>query len=278
MLTRKPIVAGSFYPADPRVLKEEVQNWLTQGGQRRIGRASCTGPVWAVVLPHAGHIYSGRVIGDTLADINLPANLFILCPNHTGHGRPLGVWPGGVWQTPLGDVPVNTTLAQELLNLGGYFEQDVASHLGEHSIEVILPFLQITVPGLTIVPITVGTANPALLQSAGHALAKVLKGHPDAGVVISSDMNHYEDQVTTLAKDELALAKACLGDADGLLEVVNRERITMCGAAALALALYAAHDLGYKSIAVTSHETSGKTSGDYDRTVGYAGLHLCRPA
>lgn len=276
MLTRKPVAAGRFYPGQREELRREVNGYLEHGRARLKAHPVLEGEIWGVMLPHAGHVFCGQIIGDTLAGWDLPPCLIILCPNHTGHGRPLGVWPEGEWSTPLGEVQVDERLAQDILTAGGCFEPDVASHLGEHSIEVILPFLQEVAPKLKIVPISVGTRNPLLLKAAGHALATVLKANPEVGVVISSDMNHYESHETTLDKDELALAKACVADAAGLLDVTEHENISMCGAAPLAIALFAGRELGHSAVSVTAHDTSGPVSGDYDHTVGYAGLHLCR--
>lgn len=273
---RRAVVAGKFYPGQKNLLEQEVRSYLEAGRQWAKDRES--GDVWAVMLPHAGHIYCGRIIGETLAGLKLPERLIILCPNHTGYGQALGVWPEGAWLTPLGEVGVDKSLADELIASGGGYEPDIASHLGEHSIEVLLPFLQETIKDPRIVPVTVGSRNPALLKRAGAGLAKVLlrPDNSNVGVIISSDMNHYEAHSATLAKDELALEQARQGDPDGLLAVTARNNISMCGAAALAIALYAAKDLGYAGVEVTDHDTSGPISRDFEHTVGYAGLHLLK--
>lgn len=272
MLLRRPVVAGKFYPADKQRLQREVQGALNQAALRQWERPP-HGKMWGVMLPHAGYVYCGNIIADALAGASLPPRLVVLGPNHTGQGRPLGLWPDGAWLTPLGEVSVDAELGAQLAATG-IIEPDIYSHLGEHSIEVLLPFLQEALGAVSIAPIAVGTRNPAALRAAGLALAEVLKRHEDVGVVVSSDMNHYEDHETTLAKDELALAKACVVDADGLLDVTARENISMCGAPALAIALYAAKELGRNGVTVTSHATSGDVSADYDHTVGYAGLQL----
>lgn len=276
MLVRQPVVAGRFYQGDKESLKAEVQSYLARGEEHLKARAPQKSTRWGVMLPHAGYVYCGQIIGDTLAGCNVPDRLIILCPNHTGHGRMLGVWPDGIWRTPLGEVKVDAGLATELMEADGGFEPDIASHLGEHSIEVLLPFLQELKPNLSIVPITVGTRDVVALERAGYALAAVLRKNGNVGLVVSSDMNHYEDHETTLDKDELALAKVCVADPVGLLDVTARENISMCGAPALALALFAGKELGNEGVAIIAHDTSGSVSGDYEHVVGYAGLHLCK--
>lgn len=264
---RRPVVAGKFYPGNADQLRREVRSF--------IGAATAKSrPVWAVMLPHAGYIYSGEVAGKTLAGAELPSHLIILCPNHTGYGTQLSVWTSGAWLTPLGPVAVDEGLARALVDSGSGFMADNTAHLGEHSIEVLLPFLQEQTPNLSVVPVCVGTQNPAVLAKAGKGLASILKGREDAGIVVSSDMNHYEDEATTIKKDEEALKYALAGDPDGLLATVARNKISMCGAAPLALALYAARDLGGVETELVAHATSGKVSGDYGHTVGYAGLRL----
>lgn len=275
MRGRMPVVAGKFYPGHKQALKEEVESYLKSGAEWAKTRPAPE-HVWAVMLPHAGHIYCGRIIGETLAGITLPRKLIILCPNHTGYGRPLGVWPEGAWLTPLGEVQVDSGLAAELIATGCGYEPDTGSHIGEHSIEVLLPFLQEKLRNPEIVPVCVGARNPAILENAGKGLATVLRANPDAGVVVSSDMNHYESHAVTLAKDELALKSALRCDALELLKITEAKNISMCGAGPLAIALFAARDLGYGRVELVDHDTSGPISGDMEHTVGYAGLRLLK--
>lgn len=270
MLTRKPIAANRFYTGDPAALKREIKNFTQAAPDNKAGSP------WGLMLPHAGYVFCGDVIGKTLAGQRLPSRLIILCPNHTGRGTAFSVWPEGEWLTPLGPVPVDAGLASAVLASSPLFQADVQAHLGEHSIEVILPFLQTADPGLEIVPICVGTQNPKALAAAGQALASVLKEpqNKGCGIVVSSDMNHYEDQETTLKKDDDAIKAALAADPDLLLKTARDEKITMCGAAPMALALYAAKDLGGAEVELIAHDTSAKAAGDYSHVVGYAGLRM----
>lgn len=285
MLIRQPIVAGRFYDGDGAALAAQVRAWLGarqnsptagQPGRQPAGEAA-QARLWGVMLPHAGHIYCAHVLAATLAGLHLPPRLVILCPNHTGRGHPLGVWPDGAWRTPLGSVSVDDRLAAALVQSGAGFAPDRSSHLGEHSIEVLLPFLQLAaVEGLQITPICVGTQDAAALSAAGMGLAQVL-AHCPAGetlVIVSSDMNHFDDEARTLAKDKLALARALAADPHGLLQTVQQENISMCGAGPLALALFAALQTGRPSLQLCAHDTSASVSGDRSHTVGYAGLRL----
>lgn len=282
MLIRRPVVAGRFYSADAGLLAHEVRACLEAGAALAEGGVVVS--PWGLMLPHAGHAYCGRVLGATLAGVELPRTLIILCPNHTGQGQMLGVWPSGAWLTPLAPLSVDAELASALVEAdggSGGFVADVRCHLEEHAVEVILPFLQVASGPerpLRIVPVCVGTQHAAALSDAGKALAAVLAGRrkrgEPTGVIISSDMNHYEDERRTGQKDALALERALACDPEGLLATVARERISMCGAGPLALALFAARRLGRPRAEYIIHDTSATVSGDTAHTVGYAGLHL----
>lgn len=292
MLIRQPAVAGRFYPDGPEDLRQEVRHFL-DAGAHALPAPRHTAPV-ALMLPHAGHVFCGHVIGATLAGMRLPRTLILLCPNHTGMGHPLSVWPDGAWLTPLGPVTVDAGLAAALCEGPTVFEADTHAHLREHALEVILPFLQVHQPEpFRIVPICVGIRQREVLHQAGRDLARLLAGRlltkpsgesggdmPQVALVVSSDMNHYEDQHRTLQKDDMALRHALACDADGLLHVTRREGISMCGAAPLALALYALRQLTGKTtplVEQTLHDTSGSISGDMTHVVGYAGLRIFLP-
>ena len=279
-MIRSPVVAGRFYAGTAGALAADVALCMAEG-------AAVAAPVppeaarpAAVMLPHAGHVYCGRVIGATLSGVRLPRLLVLLCPNHTGRGTPLSVWPGGAWRTPLGDVPCDDAF---LAALGAHapFASDPSAHLGEHSLEVLLPFLQLMPDAQpVIVPVCVGTAQPAVLRAAGKILAGLLAERDDAGLVVSSDMNHYEPEKATLIKDDAALERVLALDPDGLLEVVARHSISMCGAAPMALALHAMRERcgatrrPLPQAAVLLHETSARASGDTSHCVGYAGVRF----
>lgn len=273
MSIRSAVVAGSFYPGTKELLKNEVYHYLQSNSSEKIAKND---PVWAVMLPHAGYFYCGSIIGKTLQNITLPKRLIILSPNHTGYGTPFSVWEKGSWLTPLDPVKVDSELASQILTSGGGFQADVMAHLREHSIEVLLPFLQVATPDMEIVPITIGTQNLAALHKAATALASVLAKpeNQDVGLIISSDMNHYENDKITLKKDELALAEIEAMNPEKLLEQVKRNKISMCGAAPMALAVMTANQLGDFDAKVVCHDTSGTASGDYNKVVGYAGVVL----
>lgn len=273
MPLRKPVAAGRFYSANKKELEKDIHFHLDNAVKQNntLHKKS-----WGWMLPHAGYVYCGNIIGQTLKESSLSQKIIILCPNHTGYGTMFSVWPSGEWATPLGAVKVDAMLAEEIAESNGGFCMDTMAHLQEHSIEVLLPFIQILSPASSIVPICVGTRDAAALERAAYALANVLKKpeNQNVNLVISSDMNHYENEKQTLAKDELALREALKGDPESLLQIVQKHNISMCGASPLALALFTAKFLGGAETEFIAHTTSAKTTGDYEHVVGYAGLKL----
>lgn len=283
MNLRQPAVAGMFYPNDPEVLESDARNFLDYG-KAALPENSTKVPALMAMLPHAGHVFCGKVIGRTLAAIDLPSRLIILCPSHTGKGKPLAVWADGIWRTPLGDVPVDTEITSALLDAPAqakiWFTADREAHLGEHSIEVLLPFLQILIPDLRIAPVCV-SCPPQSLEAAGSTLAEILQSfagkNENIGVIISSDMNHFADEETTLRLDAQALAPFLELDPIALFNTVMAKRISMCGIFPATMALFACHALNITKPAVLAmHSTSAEASGDYNRVVGYAGAYIAR--
>jgi len=262
---RHPAVAGRFYPQDRETLLGELEAFLPVG--------SVSKPALGCVAPHAGYIYSGAVAGAVYAGIQVPRLCLVLCPNHTGKGRPLAIMSAGVWETPLGPVPVNAPLAGGLLQRFPLLIEDAEAHRSEHAIEVQLPFLQRRNPQISFVPIALGTSQFEVLRQLGEAVADVLELQAEPVLIVaSSDMNHYENDRITREKDHKAIEQMLAMDARGLFDVVNNEDISMCGFGPTVVMLTAAKRLGAKSVELVKYATSGDVSGDRDMVVGYAGV------
>ncbi|HLZ39855.1 MAG TPA: AmmeMemoRadiSam system protein B [Candidatus Sulfotelmatobacter sp.] len=263
---RHPAVAGRFYPSDPNDLRAEARAYLSQTSQPPVKAIGC-------IAPHAGYMYSGQVAGAVFAHIEIPELCVLLCPNHTGMGRPLAMMSEGGWETPLGEVPIDTQLAQALQQQFPALQEDSAAHRAEHGAEVELPFLQLRQPRLRFLPIALGTAQFEALAGLGHALAEVIALQAESVLIVaSSDMNHYESDAVTRAKDHRAIERILSLDARGLFDVVTQQDISMCGFGPAVAMLTAARQLGAKSAELVKYATSGDVSGDRDMVVGYAGV------
>jgi len=264
---RHPAVAGRFYPRNPDDLRAEVENYL------RLSETAAPIKAIGCISPHAGYMFSGHVAGAVFARIEVPHRCFVLCPNHTGMGRQLAVMSEGAWGTPLGLVPVDHELAAALRANFPALHDDFAAHRVEHAVEVELPFLQTRQPRLTFVPIALGTRQFEVLDQLGRALAEVVAKQPDPILIVaSSDMNHYQSDAVTRAKDQKAIERILSLDPAGLYEVVVQQDISMCGLAPAVAMLTAARHLGAISAELVRYATSGDISGDRAMVVGYAGM------
>ena len=268
-ILRPAAVAGRFYPGDPDDLRAEACAYLSQAG------ATNQAPLRALgcIAPHAGYMYSGHVAGAVFARLEVPQRCIVLCPNHTGMGRALAIMSEGAWQTPLGDVAIDSELAANLKRSFPLLQEDSAAHRAEHAAEVELPFLLLRQPELKFVPIALGTAQFEVLEQLGKALAGVIAAENDPVLIVaSSDMNHYESDAITRAKDHQAIERILTLDPRGLFDVVTQQNISMCGFGPAVTMLTSARQLGAKSAELVKYATSGDISGDRTMVVGYAGI------
>ncbi len=264
-MIRNPVVAGQFYTDDPSVLRFELS--------RLIERVPSPVEAKAVVSPHAGYMYSGHVAGAGYGRVVIPDVVVVLGPNHTGLGQRAAVWPYGAFLTPLGEVPVEAELADELLNEVPFLREDKLAHLYEHSLEVQLPFLQYLNPSVSIVPVCLSRLDAEEVLSLGRGMAKVIENYPkDVLVVASTDFSHYVPDEVARRKDRLAIERILDLDPAGLIRVVIEEDISMCGVIPTAVTVEASRELGARGAELVKYATSGEVSGDYESVVGYASV------
>ncbi len=264
-MVRKPAVAGYFYPAD----REELLWWLREHMEdtpSRLYRAR------GVLVPHAGYIYSGRVAAKVYGKVIIPDIAIVMGPNHTGLGPKASIMAEGKWETPLGTVPIEEDLAREILSLTQVLEHDYSAHLREHSVEVQLPFLQYMNPSIRIVPMVFFPLRFSEVMEIARAIASAVSiREENILVVASSDMSHYLPSAVAKKKDSMAIEKILELDGQGLMEVVLREEISMCGYIPAAIMLEASKLLGAKRAELVAYSHSGEVSGE-EPVVGYAGV------
>ncbi|MEE8359692.1 MAG: AmmeMemoRadiSam system protein B [Candidatus Omnitrophota bacterium] len=261
---RNPSVAGQFYQASRSGLSKEVASYM-EGSQKE----ECLG----AVSPHAGYIYSGMVAGKVLSRIKFKDTFIILGPNHTGIGAQFSIMARGYWRTPMGDVKIDSELADIILESSKYITEDPSAHASEHSIEVQLPFLQHIKMDFGFVPIVISNADLDTLKDVGSELADSIKiSKKDVVILSSSDMTHYESHESARDKDKRAIDAILDLDENRLQNEVLSHDISMCGCAPTIVMLSALKKLGAKEAELVDYKTSGDVSGDYSSVVGYAGI------
>jgi AmmeMemoRadiSam system protein B len=267
-MKRSPAVAGQFYPGDRTTLARTVAELCSPAIEEHQKQKAL-----AVVSPHAGYIYSGRVAGETFSRVHIPEDVIILGPNHHGQGGAVALMDKGTWQMPMGEVPINETLAAELCRVSRLVERDELAHRYEHSLEVQVPFLQFFQKDLTITPLVISHIPFDDCVAVGRDIAVAVRNYKKPVLIVAStDMTHYESRQSASVKDNLAIECILKLDGAGLYETVLGRRISMCGIMPTTVMLTAAKELGAGKVDLIRYTDSGETSGDIDQVVGYAGL------
>ena len=276
-MIRPPVVSGRFYPKDPAELRATVATLLADARRSTTAGRPDGQTAVAGVVPHAGYIYSGPTAARVFAHITIPGLVIILAPNHTGvveAQEGVSIWEAGAFQTPLGDVTVDADAARAFIEIShDMVGIDHDAHLGEHAVEVELPFLQLLRADVRIVPLVIAWDQWAPARRLGEMLARLVQAAGEPVLLLaSSDLNHYEPAAVSEKKDQLALEAIEGLDGEELLARCQRERISMCGRGPAAVVLAAARALGAKQAEVVDYRHSGWVSGDNARVVGYAGV------
>jgi AmmeMemoRadiSam system protein B len=266
---RPPAVAGTFYPARPAELRALVERLLGEPPPKPRS-------VRAIVVPHAGLVYSGACAGKVFRSVAIPGLVVLLAPNHTGRQGAAGgasAWMRGAFATPLGELPIAEAFLAALAKRCALVQHDPLAHRSEHAIEVELPFLQLLTPGVSIAPIVLAWDGWDSCRELGAALAETVRAWPEPILLLaSSDMTHYESAAACARKDQLALAAVTRLNGQELLAICHREGVTMCGRAPTATVLEAARGLGAASGEVVDYRHSGSVTGDDSSVVAYAGV------
>lgn len=280
---RHPIVAGMFYEGTADALKTQVEScFLHPFGPKKLPKINLSGPrkILGMVCPHAGYIYSGSVAANAffeLANDGKPDTVVLLGPNHTGIGSGLSIMNEGTWRTPLGDVKIDSTIADDIIQETAILDIDPSAHLQEHSLEVQLPFLQYLYGDkFLIVPISFLMQDIDSAKEIGEALVKALNDK-NSVVIASSDFTHYESQIDVNRKDFAAIKAIEELDENQLYSTLESHNISACGYAPIAALITYAKGMGATKAELLSHKTSGDITGEKRSVVGYAALTAKKP-
>lgn len=273
-----------WYSSDSAQLQQELQNYFS-------GAPSHPAGLLGLVAPHAGYFFSGHVAGAAFAALTPGAfdTVILIGPDHRGAA------PGAIstphvaaWRTPLGDIPVNWDLLQGIqdeINLV------LLSTDEEHSLEVELPFLQMTLRQFKLVPLLMGIQSPEICRRLSTALVNAIRresaqrpegieGGGGVLLVASSDLSHYFDDETARRLDQTTLQFILKLDADGLVRHAEAGRRQgqpfACGAGPIAVMIHAATALGATQATLLKYATSADAHPRKDRVVGYAAVAVSK--
>lgn len=258
---RPAVWAGKFYPASAAELRHTIDALIRQA-DRTPCKLPAQGHLKALILPHAGYVYSGPTAAhahQVLAGSKFD-EVILMGPDHRVGFANGAVSDAAAFATPLGEVTLHAD-ARRLCRGSDLFRPIGASDREEHCLEVVLPFLQTDLQSFQVVPIVLGPCDP---RAVGEALAPLVDAR--TLVVVSADLSHYLPYDQAVARDRQTIA-AVLNLEEGLLAEDNRT----CGRYPVAVLLHLAKRFGWRPI-LLHYANSGDTAGDRDAVVGYAAV------
>ena len=267
MHTRLAAVAGQFYPSDSETLRDTVAAYLDDAQV-----SAAPEQVSAIVSPHAGYVYSGATAGYAFARIRgkTAKRVILLGRSHRYTFPEPSIYEEGVFETPLGTLSVDTEFARALCSDITSNQQE--PHLSEHSLEVQLPFLQVAVGEVPIVPILFGNDPSDWHIGFGRKIADMLD--EDDLVIASTDLSHYLSETEANKIDRHSLDQVLGRDCEHVISEVAAASCSMCGATAVVTAMACALARGAEQWSLLDYRTSGQASGDYSRVVGYGAISM----
>lgn len=281
MKNRMPAVAGTFYPATAIALKDQVSKLFEKA------TIAPKTNVAALIVPHAGYVYSGEVAAAAFARLDRKAhykNIFIIGRSHRKLFEGVSIYPNGHYITPLGEVPINEETTSQLIDKDKFIYYDEEADRSEHSLEVQLPFLQYWLENdFKIVPLIIGSDNPMINEKLANALRPWFNS--ENLFVISTDFSHYPSYEIACKTDEETADTIIANDCEQLKKICEKNEHSfanhlltgLCGAAAVQTLLHLIHDNADISFEKIVYKNSGDVpQGDKIRVVGYWAIAINR--
>ncbi len=287
---REPAVAGQFYDANPQRLRAEIETMLSAADSDH--EKSASGIVQALIVPHAGYVYSGKTAAKTFktAQGGTYKRAIVISPSHMFPFDGIVSSSFNSYKTPLGNIEIDMETVGKLLGSStSYISEMTEAHVPEHSLEVELPFLQVLFPGIRIVPFVCGNVGMDSADEIAEELSKLLI--PENLWVISSDFTHYgrsfgykpfTENIPEKLKelDMGAIERITALDFKGFSEYIHRTRATICGANPIRILLKTLEKASEKGAdfepRLVEYTTSGEMTGDFSHCVSYAGIAIYR--
>ena len=282
MKNRIPAVAGTFYPELATDLKKEVSNFFSKV------KPASSGDIAALIVPHAGYVFSGEVAAAAYAKLNRNAHyktIFLIGASHRKHFNGVSTYPTGNYITPSGEVKINESVTAQLMGKYPFIYYDADADQYEHSLEVQLPFLQYWLQNkFQIVPLILGSDDPVLGEKLAEALLPWFNS--DNLFVISTDFSHYPAYETANRIDAETADAIVSNKSEKLRSVCDKNRqpstnvlTGLCGAAAVQTLLHLTEENKEVSFEKILYRNSGDVSfGDKKRVVGYWAIAVNRKA
>jgi AmmeMemoRadiSam system protein B/AmmeMemoRadiSam system protein A len=267
--------AGSFYPADPKELATMVDQLLVEAKKHDI-----SGPVYALVAPHAGYVYSGHVAAHSyilLKDRDIK-RVIVISPSHIESFNAAAIYDGDYYATPLGNVPIDKEFSANLAKENKYLSLSEKGHTTrrggrtEHALEVQLPFLQRVLSDFKLVAIIMGDQSYEACRAVGTALAKL--GHDNQTIIVaSSDLSHFHSYDEAVTLDHKVLNAIEEWDYFNMCRNFKSRVWEACGGGPIVAAMIASERMGANKAKILKYANSGDVAyGDKSSVVGYTAV------
>jgi MEMO1 family protein len=263
---RKSVIAGSWYPGDPSVLRGDINGYIQNVPDRAL-----EGDIVGLIVPHAGYRYSAQVAAHAYKLIQHKKYdaVILIGPSHRVAFRGVSIYGKGAYETPLGIIPVHAKMADEIKNLSKMIIDFPAAHLQEHSLEIQLPFLQVALGDFSLIPLVMGDQDAETCRELADAIGRVARER-HVLIVASSDLSHFHNYRKAKELDDMVLRHIQDDDVEGLLDNLSHDKVEACGGGPMAVMILAAHKLGARRSLLLNYANSGDITGDKNSVVGYA--------
>ena len=269
---RKSVIAGSWYPGAPSILRRDIENYFDLAPDLEL-----EGEVVGLIAPHAGYTYSGQVAANVYKLIRGKKYdaVIVVGPSHRIAFHGVSIFSKGAYETPLGIVPVAEELAEKIKNLSKTVVDIPEAHFQEHSVEIQLPFLQVALGDFSFIPLVMGDQSANTCQELAAVLYEAARGKKIL-IVGSSDLSHFYNYNMAKKLDAVVLRHLKDGDTVGMLESLENGTAEACGGGPMVVAMLVASMMNANKAHLLKYANSGDVTGDKSSVVGYAAAVYCR--
>ncbi|MFZ7112596.1 MAG: AmmeMemoRadiSam system protein B [Desulfatiglandales bacterium] len=263
---RPPMLAGTWYPTNADDLRKSISAYLSGPGP-----ASLEGDIRGLVVPHAGHVYSGRVAGSAyrlLKDRPI-RRVVMIGPSHRAAFKGISVNLQSAYETPLGNVPVDQAMGKRLLATCPEIKWLPRAHSHEHALEIQLPFLQSVLKDFHIVPLIMGQQDLETCRRLAQGLLTVIDFPETTLFLASTDLSHFHNSRQAETLDRLFIQHIRNFDPLGLSRALASGDCEACGGGPAVAVMLATQGLGAGRSTILDYAHSGHITGDLERVVGY---------
>jgi MEMO1 family protein len=265
---REPAVSGTFYPANPGVLRKEIEEYL-----KKAHFTPPEGKIVGVISPHAGYVYSGHVAAYGFKAVmnGTYDTVIIIAPSHRAHFDRVAVLDKGAYKTPLGTVEIDEEVVAAMLRQSSLMGVSTQVHRGEHSLEVQVPFLQVSLNAFKLVPLIMGSQTTQICETLSTIITEVASRSAKRFLIVgSTDLSHYHPYQSAVELDKVVIKHLEAFDAGGMMQDMEKDRLEACGAGPIIATMMASRSLGATKSRVLKYANSGDVpEGDKSGVVGY---------